>query len=83
MIPKIILVVLASVFLGGCTLPDFLQSQNAASDEQPELATSTPAPSADQSLESIPAQSTQNDPSSLETDLNNTIIYEEDFSDLD
>jgi len=85
MIKKLTGIALASLLLGGCTLTDIFKPNEAVKDSQPEVvATSTPAPvaSSDPSLDAIPKTSTSSDEKSLETDINNTVILDEDFSDL-
>jgi PBP1b-binding outer membrane lipoprotein LpoB len=86
MIKKIAVIAISAILLGGCTLGDMLKTNEAASDMKPgaPIATSTPAPttSPDVSLEAIPSTSTSTDITSLEKDINNTKILDEDFSDL-
>lgn len=86
MFKKIAIVTLASLALGGCSLNDYLPTNQAVTDEKKEVvATSTPAPSAlqpDQGIDSMKPTSSSTDVTSLETDINNTVILEEDFSDL-
>ncbi len=78
MIKKIMLVFVTALLLGGCTLSDVLRPNQAAKDE----ATASTLPSPDQSLEAMPATSDSSDTASLEADINNTTILEEDFTDL-
>ncbi|MEI8232129.1 MAG: hypothetical protein WCG44_00115 [bacterium] len=84
MIKKIAIIAVSALLLGGCTLTDVFKTSDAAKDQKPVVATSTPAPttSADISLEAIPAPATATDVDSLEKDINNTKVLEEDFSDL-
>lgn len=83
MIKKIALITLSSLLLGGCTLGNYLKPNEAATDAKNiPVATATPVPTSDQSLDSVPATSSETDDTSLETDLNNTAILDEDFSDL-
>lgn len=86
MIKKLALLGLSAVLLGGCTLGNALKTGDAAQDSLPEAtATATAAPTAtpDREIESMPSTSPGNDEQSLETDINNTVILDEDFSDLD
>lgn len=85
MIKKLTIVTLASLLLGGCTLTEVFKPSEAVKDSQPEVvATATPTPMAspDPNLDAIPKTSTSSDEKSLETDINNTVILDEDFSDL-
>ncbi len=80
MIKKIMLVFVTALLLGGCTLSDVLRPNQAAKDEA--TASTLPSPTPDQSLEAMPATSDSSDTASLEADINNTTILEEDFTDL-
>ena len=87
MIKKIAFLGISAILLGGCTLTDAFKAGNAAQDEKPAvIATSTPTPiptsTPDAELQTIPSPGSGTDDKSLETDINNTIILEEDFSDL-
>ena len=94
MLKKIALITLASLALGGCTLTNFLSTNKAATDASntPPTATMTPvpmqpgsvspSPTADPALEAMPSTSTSNDTQSLEQDIGNTKILNEDFSNL-
>lgn len=79
MYTKIAIVILCSLFLGGCTLTDYFQPTQSASDQQPAESTQLE----DQALATMPQISTDDDLDSLEADLNSTVILEEDFSDLE
>lgn len=83
---KIAFILLSSLLLGGCTLTDSFRTGGAAKDVKPEqktvTASQTPSP-ADPELSSMPTTSSSSDVTSLETDINNTTILEEDFSDLE
>lgn len=85
MIKKIAILVVTTLLLGGCTLPNIFKTEEAAKDEKKMMATDSPVPtmSPDTRLDSIPSPTSANDMDSLEVDINNTIILEEDFSDLD
>lgn len=86
MIKKIAIIATSAILLGGCTLGDMLKTNNAASDVKSDspIVTSTPTPttSPDVSLEAIPSTSNSTEVTSLEKDINNTKILDEDFSDL-
>ncbi len=84
MLKKLAIISASALLLGGCTLGDVIKTGDAANDEQSmAVATSTPAPAKpDQELEVIPSVSTSSDMSSLETDINNTKVLQEDFSDI-
>lgn len=82
MYKKLAIITVSSFLLGGCTLGDFLKPGDAANDAKPD-STMSPAPTPDKSLESMPSTSTSDDASSLELDINNTTILDEDFSDLE
>jgi hypothetical protein len=83
MFKKMLILGLSTVILGGCTMTNMFNSNNAAQDSKME-ATESPAPSAtpDADLEAMPSTSSSSDDKSLETDINNTTILNEDFSDL-
>lgn len=79
MYKKLLLVILAAIFLGGCTLLSSLTGNQAASDQQTgSLASSAP----DAALDAMPSPGTGTDEKSLEVDINSTTILDEDFSDL-
>ena len=83
MLKKIMIVTLASLTLGGCSLDlKTLMGEGAVSDQQEALATATPAPTADPELGAMASPGTGSDEASLETDINGTTILNEDFSDL-
>jgi hypothetical protein len=82
MIKKIVLISVASILLGGCGLIPL--KNNAASDQKLEqVAPASPSPSSDPAIETMPSPGTQNDTTTLETDIESTTILEEDFSDLE
>lgn len=84
MIKKLAILGISAILLGGCTFTDVFKTDNAAQDEKPAVvATSTPAPTPDTQLQAIPSPLSGTDDSSLETDINNTVILDEDFSDLE
>lgn len=82
MLKKLTFIGLASVILGGCTLTDSLKSGSAVSTKSPDTQESKSV-TIDKELEVMPSISTSTDTSSLETDIENTKILEEDFSNLD
>jgi PBP1b-binding outer membrane lipoprotein LpoB len=85
MFKKIAIIGISALLLGGCTLTDIFKTNNAAKDSKSSsVAPGSPSPtsSPDASLEAMPSTSTSSDVSSLETDISNTIILDEDFSDL-
>ena len=89
MFKKIAVISLASLVLGGCSLASLTKTDTAVSDQKPGdamMATSTPAPvvspSPDPELQAIPSNGTGNDDKTLETDINNTTILDENFSDI-
>lgn len=78
---KLIILVIASFILGGCTLQQYLPKQGkSANDTQP-----TPSPMLVSSPTTSPEPSlgTGTDESSIELDLDATVIEKEDFSDLE
>lgn len=85
MFKKIAFITLASLALGGCSLAS-LTGNKAVSDQKDAdmVATSTPTPAAspDSELSAMPSPGTGNDDKTLETDINNTVILNEDFSDI-
>lgn len=86
MFKKLLFVLLAALFLGGCNLDLRALMGEAATDVKSEpspIATSTPAPAADPDLEKIPPSGTGTDNAALESDINATVILDEDFSDLE
>lgn len=84
MYKKLAFIAISSLLLGGCTLTDYLRGGGAAKDVQNNQAEIAPSPSLmpDKELEMIPSSSSSNDETSLESDISNTVILEEDFSDL-
>ena len=86
MFKKIGLIALAALALGGCSLTAFTGTNTAVSDQKQSevMATSTPVPTAspDTQLQAVPATSSNTDAASLETDINNTTILNEDYSDI-
>jgi hypothetical protein len=82
MLKKLAIIGLTSMVLGGCTLTDSLKSGSAVSTKSLETQESKPVVD-DKELEIIPSTSKSTDSSSLETDIENTKILEEDFSNLD
>ncbi|MFZ2199196.1 MAG: hypothetical protein WAV40_00165 [Microgenomates group bacterium] len=83
MLNKLIIIGLTSLLLGGCTLSNALDPSGAAKDDQSTpTATPSPSPQADKELEVMPDNSSGTDANSLEIDVNNTSILNEDFSDL-
>lgn len=84
---KLILILTTALVLGGCTLSSQLWSKSATDTALPTPTASpvalSPSPSPDPELESQPQTTTGTDYSSLESDLNSTVILEEDFSDLE
>lgn len=84
---KLFIVALSSLILGGCTLADQLTANHEAAMDQnspaPTPAVSVVAsPSPDPELMAEPSPGSGTDTTSIETDLNNTKILDEDFSDL-
>lgn len=88
MFKKLAILSLSTVILGGCSLQTMVKTNDAAKDSQspapamtkPE-ATVTTSPDA-ALLQANPSTSPANDDKSLETDINNTNVVKEDFSDL-
>lgn len=81
---KPLLVLVAALLLGGCTLGANLQGKSATDALSPTpTATPTATPPSDTELEKMTPTSTGTDASSIEADLSSTVILEEDFSDLD
>lgn len=79
MYTKIAVVTLFALILGGCILTDYFKPNQSASDQQPQESVAVE----DQSLEAMPSTSSDNDVNALETDINSTVILEEDFTDLE
>jgi hypothetical protein len=86
MLKKIAIVALASLALGGCSLKDMFKNNSAVTDEnQNAVASSTPIPDyteSDEDLGKMKKTSSSTETTSLESDINSTVILEEDFSDL-
>ena len=82
---KLALVTVLAVLLGGCSLTLPGMGNQAASDSAPSpVAQGNVSESAtpDTKLEAIPSPGTGTDTTSLEKDLNDTQILDEDFSNL-
>ena len=78
MIKKLAILGISTILLGGCNPTSLFTTNNAAQDEQTEVMT-TPAPAApDPVLEAIPPTATSTDATSLEKDINTTVILDED-----
>jgi hypothetical protein len=86
MLKKIALITLASLALGGCSLKDMLKTDTAVTDENQEtVMMESPVPTymePDEDLDGMKQTSSSTEVTSLESDVNNTVILEEDFSDL-
>lgn len=76
MLKKLAILTCSAFFLGGCSLQNIMNLGDAAQDTQ------SPMPSPDAQLQAMPSTAPSNDDASLETDINNTTILNEDFSDL-
>ena len=77
---------ISAILLGGCTLTDLFKTNTAVNDVASPIpfATTTPAPSPseDPELDAMPSTTSTSDDKSLETDINNTVILKEDFSNI-
>ena len=80
MLKKLAILTCSTILLGGCSLQNIMNLGNAAKDTQSPEATVTTSP--DAQLQAMPSTAPSNDDKSLETDINNTTILDEDFSDL-
>lgn len=82
---KLILVLVAALVLGGCTLGAGMTKQSAQDSSAPMSPSPTVQASMlpDAELEAMTKTSTETDVASIEKDLNETSILEEDFSDLE
>ncbi len=78
---KFILILTTAILLGGCTLGSQMTKKSEINTTLNSSPTSSVLPDSD--LDSIPATTTSSDTSSIESDLNATVILEEDFSDLE
>lgn len=78
---KFILILTTAVLLGGCTLGSRITKKADINTTPNASPTSSVFPDSD--LDSMPATTTNSDTSSIESDLNATVILEEDFSDLE
>lgn len=78
---KFILILTTAILLGGCTLGSQMTKKSEINTTPNSSPTSSVLPDSD--LDSIPATTTSSDTSSIESDLNATVILEEDFSDLE
>ena len=80
----ILLIIAAAVLLSGYSLGSKMMG-NSATDTSSPTPISSPVGSTipDSELDSIPSTTTSSDSGSIESDLNATVILEEDFSDLE
>lgn len=78
---KIILAVIALVVVGWYAYQNLPKSGDAVSDTQTETVQTEVTDDPD--LEAIPSPATDSDIKSLESDINGTLILEEDFSNLE
>lgn len=79
---KLILILAAALLLGGCTIGSNLMGNNAT-DSASYTPTPTSSAAPDPDLEAMPQTTSSSDESSIQTDLESTVILEEDFSDLE
>lgn len=89
MFRKLSMLLGASLLLGGCTLGSLTSKPGDAATDAIATTTPTPvaavasaSPVADPELDKMPATSQSTDIDSIESDLNNTNILNEDFSDI-
>ncbi|GAB4026180.1 MAG: hypothetical protein Fur0011_0920 [Candidatus Microgenomates bacterium] len=78
---KFIIILTTAILLGGCTLGSKMTKKSEINSTPDASPTSSVFPDTD--LDSLPATTTSSDISSIEQDLNTTVILEEDFSDLE
>ena len=80
----ILLIIAAAVLLSGYSLGSKMMG-NTTTDTSSPTPTASPVSSTlpDSGLDSMPSTTTSSDTSSIESDLNATVILEEDFSDLE
>jgi len=78
---KFILILTTAILLGGCTLGSKMSKKSEINATPTASPTSSALPDSD--LDSIPPTSSSSDSSSIESDLNATVILEEDFSNLE
>lgn len=81
MYTKIFTILLASLILGGCTMGNWSSNQ-AATDNQTISETPISSVAPTPSGESSKPLSQDTEVDSLQTDIESTVILEEDFSDL-
>lgn len=83
MFNKIAVLSISALLLGGCTLREVFQTGSAVKDEKVVTTTSpTPVATPDSELQAMPSTNSSNDVNSLEVDINNTTILDEDLSDM-
>lgn len=83
MYKKIAILGISALLLGGCTLRDVFKTGTAVKDEMTATTTSpTPVATPDAALQAMPSTTTSTDVDSLEKDINNTKILDEDLSDM-
>lgn len=83
MYKKLAILSISALLLGGCTLSDVFKTGTAVKDEKPISAVSpTPVATPDTDLQAIPSTTTSTDVDSLEKDISNTKILDEDLSDM-
>lgn len=73
---KLMLVVAAAIFLGGCNVNNVWQKE-AAKDEKSSVT------QGETQIETAPSVSEDSSIETLEADIEGTVIYDEDFSDLE
>lgn len=69
---KLMLVVASAILLGGCNLSDVWQKEAATDEKSSEIQE-----------EASPSVGTDSSIETLEADIEGTVIYDEDFSDLE
>ena len=85
MFKKLSFIALATLVLGGCSLKDLAKTNTAVTDEKEVMVSASPSPApatSDKELDTLKPVSSSTDNSSLETDINNTVILNEDFTDI-
>ena len=83
---KLLVVALAGLLLGGCTLAK--SQQEAAKDEKPAVVTNTEtktelSQTEDPKLQAVPSVDNDNSLEGIEEDMTNTEFFDEDFGDLE
>lgn len=77
------LVVVSAILLGGCNISDVLQKEAATDEKVGDTQTESQITQDETMAEPAPSVGAESSIEALEADIEGTVIYDEDFSDLE